>query len=78
MDDGSDPTRLGWQMWQSRDGNGNTTGRWYATRLDTERPAEAPAGWAMTVSGDDEGEVRDAISRQIALDRNAFWRRLRM
>ena len=77
MDNGSDLTRLGWRTWQSLDGNGEP-GAWYATRLSAMRPADAPEGWAMTVSGDTEREVRDAITRQIALDPQAFWLRLRM
>ena len=70
MDDGRDLTRLGWWMWQSRDSNGEP-GAWYATRLSIMRPAKEIDGWAMTVSGDTEREVRDAITRQIALDQTA-------
>ncbi len=76
-----DLTRLGWRIWQSNGGrDGGKPGAWYATRLSARRPApdREPEGWSMTVSGDSEQDVRDAITRQIALDSEAFWLRLRM
>ena len=68
----------GWRLWHSRDGDQG--GLWYATRTGQRYPDDAPEGWAMTVYGPTEGELRNAISRQEALDRlasRAAERRLR-
>ena len=69
----------GWRLWHSRDGDQG--GLWYATRTGQRYPDDAPEGWAMTVYGPTEGELRNAISRQEALDRlasRAAERRLRV
>lgn len=60
-------THIGsWQVWQSRDGD--RPGQWYATRTG-DLPDNPPDGWAMTVHGQTEGELRNAIARQVAMDR---------
>ena len=55
----------GWHPWRS------STGRYWASRvLDREKPSELPfedsVTWAMTVDGDDETQLRDAIAAQEA------------
>lgn len=60
----------GWHVWQSHDGG--RPARWYVTRIGQRNyPEPLPDGWAMTVDGPTVGDVRNAISGQIALDRRA-------
>jgi hypothetical protein len=53
----------GWHAWRS------TAGRWWASRVsDREKPPDLPldesVAWAMTVSGDDETQLRAALEAQ--------------
>ena len=58
----------GWRTWQSSDGRGG--GWWYGSRTGpVPVPGERPEGWAATVFGRTEGDLRAEIARQVALDR---------
>ena len=48
----------GWSIWRSDEG------RWWATRRSPLRPSRWPEGYALTVSADDAGALRSAISSQ--------------
>lgn len=61
-----DDTYIGWgEPWQSRDGD--KPGEWYATRTG-DLPDNPPDGWAMTVWGQTESDLRSAIRFQNAMD----------
>jgi hypothetical protein len=48
----------GWSVWRSDEG------RWWATRRCPLRPSRWPDGYALTVTADDAGALRAAISSQ--------------
>ena len=48
----------GWNVWRSDEG------RWWATRRCPLRPSRWPDGYALTVTADDAGALRAAISSQ--------------